>query len=130
MIRKYQKDMRPYSERKDYYKIRYSKNRDYYLQKIKKSNQRLRIEVLTHYSNGTLKCNCPECDECNPKFLTLDHVNNNGKEDRKRFNSNTNRLLRWLRRNGYPEGYQVLCYNCNQGKDKNGGICPHLEELN
>lgn len=27
----------------------------------------------------------------------------------------------------YPEGYQVLCYNCNCGKSINNGICPHLD---
>ena len=31
----------------------------------------------------------------------------------------------WLRRNSYPEGFQVLCHNCNLGKKINGGVCPH-----
>lgn len=25
----------------------------------------------------------------------------------------------------HPEGFQTLCYNCNIGKHRNGGICPH-----
>ncbi len=24
-----------------------------------------------------------------------------------------------------PEGFQVLCWNCNLGKYYNGGVCPH-----
>jgi hypothetical protein len=26
---------------------------------------------------------------------------------------------------GFPDGYQVLCMNCNWGKRMNKGICPH-----
>ncbi len=28
------------------------------------------------------------------------------------------------RLNGYPDGFQVLCANCNMAKDRPGG-CPH-----
>jgi hypothetical protein len=34
-------------------------------------------------------------------------------------------FYRWLRKNGFPPGFQVLCYNCNQGKALGGGVCPH-----
>ena len=34
-------------------------------------------------------------------------------------------IYSWLIRNNYPEGFQVLCYNCNLGKAHNNGICPH-----
>ena len=31
-----------------------------------------------------------------------------------------------LRDHGWPkEGLQLLCCNCNQGKARNGGVCPH-----
>lgn len=33
-------------------------------------------------------------------------------------------FYRWLRLNGYPSGFQVLCANCNTAKDRPGG-CPH-----
>jgi hypothetical protein len=26
---------------------------------------------------------------------------------------------------GFPDGFQTLCFNCNVGKYKNGGVCPH-----
>ena len=25
----------------------------------------------------------------------------------------------------FPEGFQILCFNCNAGKHRNGGRCPH-----
>jgi hypothetical protein len=34
------------------------------------------------------------------------------------------RFYSWLRRNNYPEGYQVLCFNCNIAKGLYG-VCPH-----
>ena len=34
----------------------------------------------------------------------------------------------WLKRNNFPPGYQVLCWNCNCGRSINNGICPHKTE--
>ena len=34
-------------------------------------------------------------------------------------------MYEWIKRNNYPDGFQVLCWNCNSGKGANGGICPH-----
>lgn len=31
----------------------------------------------------------------------------------------------WLIKNNFPSGFQVLCCNCNYGKNSNHGICPH-----
>lgn len=79
-------------------------------------------EVIDAYGG---RCAC--CGLADRRFLTIDHINNDGHEDR--------------RRNGYRGGYtfyrslkadgfarkdvQVLCYNCNNGKRLNGGVCPH-----
>jgi hypothetical protein len=30
-----------------------------------------------------------------------------------------------LCKNGFPKGFQTLCMNCNWGKYRNGGQCPH-----
>lgn len=68
-------------------------------------------------------CQC--CGESNERFLTIDHINNNGSEERQKINSKGgSSFYRWLRQNNYPEGYQTLCNNCNQGK-KFCGRCPH-----
>ena len=82
----------------------------------------LRLEALAHYSNGLMKCNC--CGESQERFLTLDHVNNDGYKDKKKYSRS---MLYEVKKQDYPEGYQILCYNCNCGRADNGGVCPHEE---
>ena len=72
---------------------------------------------------GGYQCAC--CGETEPLFLTIDHINNDGNKHRKKFQSRGDGLYKWLKHNNYPEGFQVLCMNCNHGKRRNGGICPH-----
>lgn len=38
-------------------------------------------------------------------------------------------FLQWLKDNKYPKGFQVLCTNCNTGRHRNGGICPHKDPV-
>lgn len=52
-------------------------------------------------------------------------IKNDGKEHRTLAKGAN--MASWLRRNGYPGGIQVLCFNCNLGKSINKGICPHKE---
>jgi hypothetical protein len=79
----------------------------------------IKAEVFTHYGTS---CAC--CGESNPGFLTIDHINGCTKEERKTQGLGTG-FYCWLRKNGFPEGFQTLCYNCNSGRATNGGICPH-----
>lgn len=90
----------------------------------KTATAKLKLEVYTHYSSGLLKCNC--CGEGVYAFLTLDHMNDDGAAHRKEKGWGTN-IWRDLRKNDYPEGYQVLCYNCNCARAHNNGVCPHEE---
>jgi len=73
------------------------------------------------------------CGEAEQKFLTLDHINNDGymfrkrsKESKAEFSAGTH-YWAWLVRNKFPKEHklQVLCMNCNWGKRQNGGVCPH-----
>lgn len=77
----------------------------------------IRTKVITGYGG---QCAC--CGEAEPMFLSIDHINNDGKSDPRR---GGDRLYRWLIEQGYPAGYQLLCRNCNWGKHVNGGNCPH-----
>ena len=77
--------------------------------------------ILNHYG---ARCAC--CGEVEPMFLTIDHVNNDGNVKRAEQGVST-RLYKWIVKNGFPDDFQVLCYNCNCGKHRNGGICPHME---
>jgi hypothetical protein len=71
---------------------------------------RLHREVLTHYSDGTLKC--AKCGEDHFEFLALDHMNGDGAQHRREVGKGS-QLLRSLQKHGYPPGYRVLCHNCN-----------------
>jgi len=95
-------------------------------QKVRQKLNRddLKREVYAHYGNG--KCQC--CGETEYTFLTMDHINNDGAQHRRelKYHSATGHgFYVWLRKNNFPEGFQVLCQNCNVGKWRNGGVCPH-----
>jgi predicted nucleic acid-binding Zn-ribbon protein len=83
----------------------------------------LREQVFSAY--GGKKCAC--CGEDNPLFLTIDHINNDGADMRNNgvHGRSGTAFYQWLRKSGFPSGFQVLCYNCNLGKHRNGGVCPH-----
>ena len=91
--------------------------------------QRIKEECFNAY--GGYKCVC--CGEAEPNFLTLDHINNDGGEFRKKEFGRRNAAgyftYAWLRRNGYPPEVQVMCMNCQHGKLMNDGVCPHLENV-
>lgn len=80
-----------------------------------------KLKAAAYAAYGGFKCAC--CGETTEAFLSLDHVNNDGAQHRKI--SDRRKIYHWLRDNKYPTGFQVLCMNCNFGKARNGGICPH-----
>ena len=82
--------------------------------------RRIKDEVFATY--GGYVCAC--CGETIKKFLTIDHINNDGKQHRQRVGK-SRVLYYWLHDNGFPPGFQVLCFNCNCGRQLNGGVCPH-----
>lgn len=77
--------------------------------KCVENQKKTRRIIVKHYSNNTFKCS--ECGESRYQCLDLDHIYNNGKEDRTTTNPYV--LYRRLIKNGFPEGYQILCRNCN-----------------
>lgn len=95
-----------------------SENKERYKFLRKRSRDQIRKKVLDAYGN---KCAC--CSESLEKLLTLDHINNDGKTDREKYGY-SNQYSLCLKRN-FPDTYQLLCYNCNLGRAKNNGICPH-----
>lgn len=81
------------------------------------------IKDEAYNAYGGYKCSC--CGESNPLFLSIDHINEDGAEHRRKHSVEGKKLYYWLKRNGYPSGFQILCMNCNWGKARNNGICPH-----
>jgi hypothetical protein len=76
---------------------------------------KIKREVLTHYAHGILQC--AWCGINDIDVLCLDHVENNGKEHRSSLGKMSQQLYRHLRKIGYPDGFQVLCANCNLKKE-------------
>lgn len=86
--------------------------------KIRRDNNR--EAALQHYGG---KCAC--CGEDEPCFLAVDHADGDGNIHRKKIGKYGSGFFKWLVDNDFPEGFQILCHNCNMGKHLNGGICPH-----
>ncbi len=52
------------------------------------------------------------CGEKRLACLSIDHINNGGRQQRKELGTGGEKLYHWLKRNNYPLGYQTLCMNC------------------
>ncbi|ALY08960.1 HNH endonuclease [Arthrobacter phage Glenn] len=85
----------------------------------REAKRRLREKVIQHYGG---KCAC--CGEDRYVFLNIDHINGGGNAEHKAQGPD---LARRLHRSGYPEGFQILCWNCNNAKHLLGSLdlCPH-----
>ena len=106
------------SSRKDYYYLRGGRETIKVSSKILRD--KLKEEVLQHYG-GVCAC----CGIIESAFLSIDHVNGGGTKQRKALGFGGSAFYTWLRKMGFPEGFQVLCHNCNMGRHVNGGVCPH-----
>lgn len=86
---------------------------------------RLKIETLVMYGGDPPVCAC--CNEGMLEFLTLDHTNGGGNEERRQGKHKGGaQQYRRLRIAGWPDGYRVLCWNCNAAIGMYG-MCPHQQ---
>jgi len=83
---------------------------------------RLRWQALQAYGG---RCAC--CGEDRPEFLAIDHIDGGGIAHRKALykDSGSGIMTWWLRKQGYPPGFRILCHNCNQALGHHG-YCPHV----
>lgn len=115
-------------KRKKQNKIYRKRNKKDFNASQKKAYDSVRIEMITHYSKGTMECAC--CGETGIVFLSLDHIHGNGAAERRKIEKETgyriggNTMPYYLKKKGWPKGYQILCYNCNFAKRTNKK-CPH-----
>jgi len=93
-------------------KLQEKGRKKYYHNKQKRRQQRDKIkeEVLSHYGNGQLAC--VKCNFRDIRALSLDHIRGDGNEEKRRLHKVGIDLYIYLKKNGYPEGYQTLCMNC------------------
>jgi hypothetical protein len=94
----------------------------------------LRREALDHYGRV---CAC--CGETHEEFLEIDHIANDGADERRKLRARrvggngrkTNypyAFYRHLRQLGFPrDRYRTLCSNCNVSRGRYG-YCPHERE--
>src|SRR6267142_5154280 len=102
-------------------------NRDHYHRYreehiAKQTAYRQRIKDACYAAYGGYICKC--CEITEKSVLCLDHIENDGYKNRKEIGYRGGiGVYLWIVRNNFPSGFQVLCYNCNQSKRINGGIC-------
>jgi len=106
-------------------------NKGYYLQYLRHWNATRReytknavVNVLTN-GEGT----CRWCGHGDLDVLTVDHIDNDGAQHRKKVPLNT--FYSWMIKNDYPPGFQVLCANCNLKKEviRRRALRPDIEPL-
>ena len=74
-------------------------------------------------SGGKARCVC--CGEKNELFLTIDHKNDDGAKWRANGITSPVAIYEFLKLAGFPPVIQILCFNCNCGRQRNKGVCPH-----
>lgn len=87
------------------------------------ARERIRY-FLDFYDAMGGRCEC--CGETDVRFLTLDHRNGDGYEQRQTLQCQ--QIYRLARKEGYPKDkYALLCWNCNCGRHHRvtDGVCPH-----
>lgn len=82
-----------------------------------------KLFILRHYSGNPPQCQC--CGEFHIQFLAIDHVNNDGASHRREIGlKGGTSFYSWLIKNKLPDGFRVLCHNCNMAYGI-WGVCPH-----
>jgi hypothetical protein len=97
-----------------------------YKQIAKRHRKKVKDIAVSHLTNGENRCvNCglPLYD-----VLQIDHINGDGAQHRKEIGKGGNVMYSWLIKNGFPDGFQILCSNCNFFKRMNSRL-PDRQEL-
>ena len=105
----------------EYHRLYAQRTAERFTQRTLKQYYVNRRAALEAYGGTPPVCAC--CGEHRYPFLALDHIAGNGAEER-RTKGKGPRFWYYLKREGYPPGYRVLCHNCNQGRGQ-FSVCPH-----
>jgi hypothetical protein len=84
--------------------------------------RRVKIAVFGHYCKGRIRCQCLGCPIRHIDLLSLDHVKpiknhiqTNGRTRWRAGKHGWNMWL-WVKKKGFPDGFQILCIACNKAK--------------
>jgi hypothetical protein len=90
----------------------YDENRQHVLDQKSAYVAKVKLETLTHYGKRRkLQCCGRGCAVIDIEMLTLDHVDDNGAKHRSSGFPTGSRGFVQLKKAGFPEGYQTLCWN-------------------
>jgi hypothetical protein len=107
---------RPENKRRNQATYR-ARNREKLRQDALRRRKLLKEQALDRYGRA-----CAECGFDNPLALVIDHINNNGAEERRRYGGSQQfsgwRFYEHLKKLRWPDGYQTLCANCNLIKEQ------------
>lgn len=84
--------------------------------------KRIRKACICHYGGQHPKCDC--CGIGDYEKLVIDHIAGGGCEHRRAEGIHGRFIYQWLIDQGFPEGYRVLCFNCNHMMSLHG-VCVH-----
>lgn len=98
------------------------RNAEYVREYMADNRGAVRLQVLQHYGGDPPECEC--CSETTLQFLHLDHLHGGGNQHRKKIGKGGASFYRWIVAEGLPEGYRILCANCNVSLG-HYGYCPH-----
>ena len=85
-----------------------------------RSNRRRKREEVIRRYGGICAC----CGESKYEFLSIDHIKGGGGKHRREIGTNVDAFMRWLKKNNWPNGFRILCHNCNSSLGFYG-YCPH-----
>lgn len=88
----------------------------------RKAKENTKVKVFLHY---TPSGKCVYCNFEDIRALSIDHINGGGEKHRKSLGMSTGGypFYAWLVKNNYPDGYQVLCMNCQTIKKYENKEC-------
>ena len=98
-------------ERDAAYRHEYARRPDVMLRKREELRERHLADkeaAFAHYGEACARCGSGD-------DLQIDHIDDSG-EDHRRTDKEARTMYRWLRKHGYPDGFQTLCRSCNLAK--------------